>query len=258
LRTHYNMKPYVCHFCSKSFNGRGNLNIHLRIHTGERPYKCKICDKTFKTEGQIRHHLISHFNENHFQCPHCSKFYKRKGILKAHMLIHMDDPSFIQNKDYYDSIVDSLDNKSFTNIFDSYIDYANNSKNYTNNSNENISHISWEIGQQITSNSNYNEIFPTENNTKINSFMSVKNFDLKSENLNIIQNDDENAKSKIGSNLLIKIPENKLLLESSNITDIFQAEYGMEEIGEKSQLSLSVVNDENIDLSNHLLLEDIM
>ena len=49
-------------------------------------------------------------------------------------------------------------------------------------------------------------------------------------------------------NLLIKIPENKLLLESSNITDIFQAEYGMEEIGEKSQLSLSVVNDENIDL----------
>ncbi len=88
--------------------------------------------------------------------------------------------------------------------------------------------------------------------------MSVKNFDLKSENLNIIQNDDENAKSKIGSNLLIKIPENKLLLESSNITDIFQAEYGMEEIGEKSQLSLSVVNDENIDLSNHLLLEDIM
>ena len=99
LRTHYNMKPYVCHICSKSFNGRGNLNIHMRIHTGERPYKCKICDKTFKTEGQIRHHLISHF----------------------HMLIHMDDPAFIKNKEYYDKIVNSLDNKSFADIFDSYI-----------------------------------------------------------------------------------------------------------------------------------------
>ena len=252
MRTHYNMKPYVCHICSKSFNGKGNLNIHLRIHTGERPYKCKICDKTFKTEGQIRNHLISHFNGNHFQCPYCSKFYKRKGILKAHMLIHMDDPSFIQNKEYYDNIVNSIDNKNFTDIFDSYIYYTN------NNSNKIDSHINWEIGQQIKSNNISNEIFPNENNIKINSFISVKNYDLKTENLNIIQNDDDNEKSKDGNNLLFNIPENKLLLESDSITDIFQAECGMEENGQKSQLLLSAINDENINNSNYLLLEDIM
>ena len=252
------MKPYVCHICSKGFNGRGNLNIHMRIHTGERPYKCKICDKTFKTEGQIRHHLISHFNGNHFQCPHCSKFYKRKGVLKAHMLIHMDDPSFIKNKENYDKIVDSLDNKSFTDIFDSYIYYTNSSKNCTNISEKNDSHIDWEIGQEIKSNNISNEIFPNENNIKINSFISVKNYDLKTENLNIIQNDDDFEKSKIESNSIIKISENKSLLESSNITDIFQGEYEMEEKGEESQLSLSSINDENININNYLLLEDIM
>lgn len=170
----------------------------------------------------------------------------------------MDDPAFIKNKEYYDKIVNSLDNKSFADIFDSYIYYNNNSKNITNISDKNDSHIDWEIGQQIKSNNISNELFPTEINTKINSFISIKNYDLKTENLNIIQNDDENEKNKVENNLLIKIPENKLLLESSNITGIFQDECGMEEKSEKSQLSLSVINDENINISNYLLLEDIM
>ena len=173
------------------------------------------------------------------------------------MLIHMDDPAFIKNKEYYDKIVNSLDNKSFADIFDSYI-YNNNSKNITNISDKNDSHIDWEIGQQIKSNNISNELFPTEINTKINSFISIKNYDLKTENLNIIQNDYENEKSLTGNNSPIKITENKLLLESSNITGIFQDECGMEEKSEKSQLSLSAINDENINISNYLLLEDIM
>ena len=87
------------------------------------------------------------------------------------MLIHMDDPAFIKNKEYYDKIVNSLDNKSFADIFDSYIYYANNNKNFTNNSNKIDSHINWEIGQQIKSNNISNEIFSNENNIKINSFI---------------------------------------------------------------------------------------
>ena len=120
------------------------------------------------------------------------------------------------------------------------------------------SHINWEIGQQIKSNNIYNEIFPNENKTKINSFISATNYDLKTEYLNIIQKDDDNEKSKAGNNSLFKIPENKLLSQSSNIADIFQSEYGMEDNGLKSQLSFSSINDVYKNNSNHLLLEDIM
>lgn len=256
LRTHYNMKPYICHICSKSFNNRGNLNIHMRIHTGKRPYLCKICGKAFKTEGHVRHHLFSHSKHKNFQCPYYSKFYKRKGVLKEHMLIHMDDPSFIKNKEYYDKIVEILDNKNFSYLFNSYINRNNSGKISTNNSTKNDSHIDWGIGQQIKSNDISDEILPNVNNIKMNSFISVKNYDLKTENVNII--DDDNVKSSNVNNSLIKEPGNNLLLGSRNIADIFQIDYGMESIDEKNKISLSEINDENTNINNYLILEDIM
>lgn len=148
LRTHYGVKPFICNFCSKSFNDRGNLKNHIRIHTGERPFKCSLCDKSFKTEGQLREHLKTHFKDKPFQCPHCHKFYKRKGVLKIHMLIHKDEPSFIQKKDIYEKMVNGLDNKSFSYIFDPqiYKNY-NSSNNLTINSTKDDSHIILNINQ---------------------------------------------------------------------------------------------------------------
>jgi DNA-directed RNA polymerase subunit RPC12/RpoP len=112
MRTHYGVKPFICDFCSKEFNDKGNLKTHLRIHTGERPYKCSLCCKAFKTEGQLREHFGSHYKEKPFQCPYCLKYFKRKGVVKNNIIIHYQDPLFIEKKNYYKKIVDNLDNKN--------------------------------------------------------------------------------------------------------------------------------------------------
>ena len=108
LRIHYGIKPFVCSYCYKSFNEKGNLKTHIRIHTGERPFKCKLCQKGFKALGQMKDHLISHTGYKPFQCPHCKKFYRRKEILKNHIVIHSKEVYFKNNKEKYNEILNEV------------------------------------------------------------------------------------------------------------------------------------------------------
>ena len=101
IRIHYNIKPYSCRYCNKSFNQKGNLKTHLRIHTGERPFKCRKCNKGFKALGQLNDHLISHTGFKPYQCPYCKNFYRRKEILKNHIFIHSKDSFFIHNREKF-------------------------------------------------------------------------------------------------------------------------------------------------------------
>ena len=105
LRIHYGIKPFVCKYCSKSFNEKGNLKTHIRIHTGERPFKCKQCNKGFKALGQLKDHFISHTGYKPFQCPYCKKFYRRKEILKNHINIHSKELFFKENKEKFQEMV---------------------------------------------------------------------------------------------------------------------------------------------------------
>ncbi len=92
----------------------------------------------------------------------------------------------------------------------------------------------------------------------MNSFLTFKNNDLKTENLNIIRNDDDNGKNNIFNNSLIKVPRIQFFLESSNIADSFQVRNEIESNDEKDLLSLSDISDGNIkiDINNYLILED--
>ena len=145
LRTHYGIKPFVCSYCGKSFNEKGNLKTHIRIHTGERPFKCKKCNKGFKALGQLKDHLISHTGFKPFQCPYCQKFYRRKEILKNHVIIHAKDPFFQKNKEKFQEMLNNVKKmKNIIHDFDSsdYSIYKNNSIDSNSNcsisSNEDI------------------------------------------------------------------------------------------------------------------------
>nr|XP_054925360.1 zinc finger protein 84-like [Dermacentor andersoni] len=77
-------ESYICSYCSKSFNARGNLNTHLRIHTGERPFQCHLCPRAFTQKVTLVHHVRTHTGERPFQCRFCLKAFVRKLERKDH------------------------------------------------------------------------------------------------------------------------------------------------------------------------------
>ena len=138
LRIHYGIKPFVCKYCSNSFNEKGNLKTHIRIHTGERPFKCKQCNKGFKALGQLTDHLISHTGFKPFQCPHCKKFYRRKEILKNHVNIHSKEEYFLDNKEKFQEMLNEVKQmKNFHLNFEDFND-KNSKKNDISISNSSL------------------------------------------------------------------------------------------------------------------------
>lgn len=56
-RTHGDVRPYVCQFCSRGFREKGSLVRHIRHHTGEKPFKCPKCARGFAEHGTLNRHM---------------------------------------------------------------------------------------------------------------------------------------------------------------------------------------------------------
>ncbi|XP_055594367.1 zinc finger protein 678-like [Uranotaenia lowii] len=60
IDTHEDNRRYKCSFCTKSFVQRANCRAHERIHTGERPYPCRVCSAAFITSSGRKKHEATH------------------------------------------------------------------------------------------------------------------------------------------------------------------------------------------------------
>lgn len=92
LRTHTNVKPFICPFCERKFITNVNLNAHVRVvHSTVKPYECEQCTQRFASIDHLKKHTTSvHWNQRNFVCNVCQKAFLQQSHLTQHQWTHTD------------------------------------------------------------------------------------------------------------------------------------------------------------------------
>ncbi|MBN3296493.1 ZXDC protein, partial [Amia calva] len=86
--------------CSKTFDTKHKLKIHLLSHTeDQRPFKCTVegCGWSFTTSYKLKRHLLSHDKVRPFTCEweNCGRKFTTVYNLKAHIKAHDQENTFV-------------------------------------------------------------------------------------------------------------------------------------------------------------------
>ncbi|XP_065206018.1 oocyte zinc finger protein XlCOF26-like [Planococcus citri] len=88
-------KRFCCDMCSKLFSYKFQLDIHVQgVHYNLRPFTCKICGKSFKTRYNFGSHMAQHKDIRNFQCPFCPRRCRKSYDLRIHIRTHTGEKPF--------------------------------------------------------------------------------------------------------------------------------------------------------------------
>lgn len=88
LRSHTNLRPYICKLCNTSFKRSSHLRRHERMHSQQKPFECILCQTKFEDNGGLKAHLKTHSEDRPFQCDICQRGYKDERDFIRHSMLH--------------------------------------------------------------------------------------------------------------------------------------------------------------------------
>lgn len=90
MKSHSNLKSYMCNICGKTLATRNGIYVHMKVHNGIKNHVCH-CGTKYVTAGQLASHVKHiHSKQKPFTCSYenCGKSFVTNIALRAHIRSH--------------------------------------------------------------------------------------------------------------------------------------------------------------------------
>ena len=91
LKAH--MNDFSCDVCSKKFQVKKYLLLHMKTHKNSLAVECNLCEKKYSSKTNLQKHVLVTHEKVKYSCNFCNTEFSHKNTLKKHMTrYHVDDP----------------------------------------------------------------------------------------------------------------------------------------------------------------------
>jgi hypothetical protein len=84
-------RNFDCTYCTKKFQNRDQINLHLKSHYKEesvRLFCCQVCNQSFKMKHHLKNHMKIHSDVREYACPECGQEFRMKQHMESHLRLH--------------------------------------------------------------------------------------------------------------------------------------------------------------------------